>query len=590
MKYEFYLAGKMDGTPKLLACNPGTVVCLENLFYNNPVRLSAMRNSSETWKHCLECVQKFSIHFPTIGFTFKREEKLVSDLKTSANASVLDNIAACFCSEVARGVVEIECEDTKFGFKATGVASTMAYIGRTFLIFFFVNDRLVDCDVLKRSIRLLYSNYLPKHRQPFVYLSLQVSKHKIDVNLHPTKQQVSFLYEKEIVDVVLSALDNMLKNSALDISASGSNRLVQELPFKYRPAKQQKVVNENKAKRVGGDKIVRVDHKERKIEEFLEQNMSKWPTEELYLRLPDTHVYSSDSLALTKDGINSNLPSTSAGISASASKPLRRSLPAFHGRHILLTAVQRLKQEIGSQSSPDLRALFREHSFVGSVDLKYTLLQYKTGLFMIDVEKLSEELFYQITLMKFGNHEAFRFSTPCNIKKMLELALQNRGENPTPEAGLNRMFKLDDLDYAVDTVARRADMLWDYFAFEIVDKQLVSIPKLLDNYLPRLDDLPRYLLNLAEKVDWDEEENCYRTFSRETGKFYALKYRYEKCKHETEQSVSPSLTQTDDWRWLVKQLCKAFKSSFLPPEKFAKDGSIVKLTDVGDLYKLFERC
>ncbi|KHJ42019.1 DNA mismatch repair protein [Trichuris suis] len=580
----------MEGTPKPLACNPGTVVCLEDLFYNNPVRLSAVRNSSEAWKHCLECVQKFSIHFPSIGFTFKREEKLVSDLKTSANASVLDNIAACFCSEVARGVVEIECEDTKFGFKATGVASTAAYIGRTFLIFFFVNDRLVECDVLKRSIRLLYSSYLPKHRQPFVYLSLQVSKHKIDVNLHPTKQQVSFLYEKEIVDVIISALDKMLNSSALGTSVTGSNRLVQELPLKYRPAKQQKIVSENRAKRVESSQMVRVDHKERKIEECFEQSTSKWPTEEQYIRLADTHVYSSDSLPLTRHGTSSNLSRTSTRSFARGSKLLCRSTLVYQGRHILLTAVQHLKQEIGSQSSPSLRALFREHSFVGSVDLKYTLLQYKTGLFMINMEKLSEELFYQIMIMKFGNHEAFRFSTPCNIKEMLELAMRNRDESLTPEAGVNRMFKLDELDRAVGTLTRWADMLWDYFSLEIVDKQLVSIPKLLDNYLPRLDDLPRYMLSLVEKVDWSEEENCYRTFSRETGKFYALKRGYEKCKHEMEQTHSPSSTQPDDWRWVVKQLCKAFKSSFLPPEKFANDGSIVKLTDMGNLYKVFQRC
>uniref|UniRef100_A0A5S6QA50 DNA_mis_repair domain-containing protein n=1 Tax=Trichuris muris TaxID=70415 RepID=A0A5S6QA50_TRIMR len=586
-----FTASKMDGTPKPLACNPGTVISLEDLFYNCPVRLSAVRNSSEAWKHCFECVQKFSIHFPAVGFTFKREEKLVSDLKTKAGSTVVDNVAACFCPEVARGVVEVECEDTKFGFKANGVASTTSYTGRTSLIFFFINNRLVQCDALKRSIRLLYSNYFPKHREPFVYLSLQISPHQVDVNLHPTKQQVGFLYEKEIFEVILSTLDTMLKNSTLGASVIGSNPVVQEQALKCHPPKQQKRMEESKAKRVENSRMVRVDHNERKMEEFAEHNKSKWPSEQLNVRLPDTHVYSNDSLVPTEYGTSTNLSRTTTQADTCKEKSAHKSPLLFHGRRILLTAVHDLKQEIGSQSSASLRALFREHSYVGSVDPKFTLLQYKTGLYMINIEKLSEELFYQLMIMKFGNHEAFRFSAPCNVKEMLELAVKGRCQNSTPGIVQYRTFDLAELDCAVRTLSRWANMLWDYFSIEIVDGQLVSIPKLLDNYLPTLDNVPNYLLNLVERVDWSEEKNCYRTISRETSKLYAFRWNYEKGnEYKAEQPSSTMPKHPEDWRWTVKQLCKAFRSSFLPPEEFENDGSIVKLTDVSDLYKVFERC
>jgi DNA mismatch repair ATPase MutL len=59
----------------------------------------------------------------------------------------------------------------------------------------------------------VYSLYLPKHTHPFVYMSLQMPPQNLDVNVHPTKREVQFLYEEVIVEAVSRELEKKLKGS-----------------------------------------------------------------------------------------------------------------------------------------------------------------------------------------------------------------------------------------------------------------------------------------------------------------------------------------------------------------------------------------
>ena len=53
----------------------------------------------------------------------------------------------------------------------------------------------VDSSAIKKSIELVYSAYLPKGSHPFVYMSLEINPQNVDVNVHPTKHEVHFLYQ-----------------------------------------------------------------------------------------------------------------------------------------------------------------------------------------------------------------------------------------------------------------------------------------------------------------------------------------------------------------------------------------------------------
>ena len=67
--------------------------------------------------------------------------------------------------------------------------------------------------MLKKGIENIYTSFLMKGSYPFVYLALTVKPENIDVNIHPTKQQVHFLYEDFIVERVCKTLSSSLSQN-----------------------------------------------------------------------------------------------------------------------------------------------------------------------------------------------------------------------------------------------------------------------------------------------------------------------------------------------------------------------------------------
>ena len=134
---------------------------------------------------------------------------------------------------------------------------------------------------------------------------------------------------------------------------------------------------------------------------------------------------------------------------------------------------------------------------MGCVKPSLALVQHLTRLYLVNTRRLSEELFYQILIFRFGQFSFIELSSPAPIYDLVMLALDS------PQSGWSESdgCKTELAQYVVDLLSSKAEMLLDYFSMEINDKgELKCIPLLLDKYIPSWIGLPMFLLRLATEV------------------------------------------------------------------------------------------
>lgn len=123
-------------------------------------------------------------------------------ITTPVSASTLDRIRHIHGSSVANELIEFKTSDDRLGFTATGWSSNANYHVKRIMLLLFINHRAVESSAIKKAIEQLYSPFLPKGGHPFIYLSLEIDPVRVDVNVHPTKREVHFLNEDEIIEKI----------------------------------------------------------------------------------------------------------------------------------------------------------------------------------------------------------------------------------------------------------------------------------------------------------------------------------------------------------------------------------------------------
>jgi DNA mismatch repair protein MLH1 len=78
----------------------------------------------------------------------------------------------------------------------------------TFIL--FINGRLVDCQPLKKSIQQMYAVLINKQTSPFVYLDLIMDPTTLDVNIHPSKNEIRFLHADPIIVAIVQAIEHII--------------------------------------------------------------------------------------------------------------------------------------------------------------------------------------------------------------------------------------------------------------------------------------------------------------------------------------------------------------------------------------------
>ncbi|XP_056376356.1 DNA mismatch repair protein Mlh1 isoform X2 [Hyla sarda] len=624
-----YTDGKLKAPPKPCAGNQGTQISVEDLFYNISTRRKALKSVSEEHARIVEVVSRYAIHNSGISFAVKKQGETMADVRTLSNATTVDNIRTVFGNAVSRELIEVGCEDTKLAFKMKGYVTNANYSMKKCIFLLFINARLVESAALKKAIEMVYAAYLPKNTHPFLYLSLEIAPQNVDVNVHPTKHEVHFLHEESIIERVQQHIESKLLGSnssrmyftqtllpGLSISASEV----------LKPTSSSSAAVHKSGDKVYAHQMVRTDAREQKLDAFLQPlpKPQSCSVQETHIEekeneanpefsttetLCDLEMLESSDLMTSfeesdifKDNADKCEASTSYGALPRKKRPrvesdveindaeIDRTMTAAstpRRKVINLTSVLTLQKAIEENAHKSLQDMLRNHSFVGCVNPQWALAQYQTKLYLLNTTKLSQELFYQILIYDFGNFGIMRLSESAPIYELAMLALDSPESGWTEEDGPKEGLA----EYIVQFLQKKSEMLKDYFSLEIDERgNLAGLPLLLDNYIPPMEGLPMFILRLATEVNWDDEKDCFESFSRECSMFYSIRKKY--ILEESTSSEDKDLeTDKPSWRWTTEHiLYKAFRMHLLPRKEFAEDGSVLQLANLPDLYKVFERC
>lgn len=188
----------------------GTVVHVENLFYNTPARLKFLRSDATESGHVARLASSYALAYPEKRITCRNNRRLV--MRTTGTGELFDVLVAIYGLDVAEQMLKIEPAE-----RDTLPVQVWGYVGSPSLsrsnrrdIIFFVNRRWIRDTSLSYAVTEAYRTLLPQGRHPMVVLNIKVPPEDVDVNIHPTKREVRFRRGREIFSVVQKAVRSTL--------------------------------------------------------------------------------------------------------------------------------------------------------------------------------------------------------------------------------------------------------------------------------------------------------------------------------------------------------------------------------------------
>lgn len=184
-------------------CPVGTVVEVRNLFFNTPVRRKFLRSTTTELAHVSETVARIALAHPEVHFTLTHNGRDV--LQLPATQQLLERIAAIYGRELADHLIPVSSEDGEVRL-AGYVAHPRFSRPNAKLQFLFLNGRPIRDRNLQHALNEAYRGLLTVGRQPIAFLLLTMPPELVDVNVHPTKQEVRFLDSGRLYGQLLGAI------------------------------------------------------------------------------------------------------------------------------------------------------------------------------------------------------------------------------------------------------------------------------------------------------------------------------------------------------------------------------------------------
>lgn len=190
----------------------GTEIQVSDLFYNTPARLKYLKTEASELAGCVSLIERLSLSHPGVSFSLSNNERVL--VKTSGSGNLHKCIHEIYGLSVSSKMIEVRASNDDFDVYGYICKPEILKSNRNHFIT-IVNDRVVKNYDINRAINDAYYTYKPDTKFPIVVLKIDTDPTLLDVNIHPTKQDVKLDKINDLYDLLLKVIKDALYQSLL---------------------------------------------------------------------------------------------------------------------------------------------------------------------------------------------------------------------------------------------------------------------------------------------------------------------------------------------------------------------------------------
>ena len=239
----------------------GSKITIENLFFNTPARLKYVKSLQTELSNVTDIVNRLAISHPDIAFRLVHDGNQL--LRTAGNGDLKQTLAGIYGVATAKKMREIKKEDLDFRVSGFISLPELTRASRNY-ISIIINGRYIKNYLLNKAIISGYRSKLMVGRYPVAAIEIDMDPLLVDVNVHPTKQEVRISKEKELMQLIESAIHESLSKEQLipDALENLSFKKKTDLPmvgneqttFEFHQERNPKIKNEDNKESENGDR------------------------------------------------------------------------------------------------------------------------------------------------------------------------------------------------------------------------------------------------------------------------------------------------------------------------------------------------
>ena len=190
----------------------GTVITISNLFFNTPARLKYLKSEQYELSNTVSFIEKLAFSYPAIKFELTNNGKTL--VKTSGSNNLHKVIHEIYGLNVSSNMMYVKGSTDDYEMEGYICKPEILKSNRNHMIT-IVNGRIVKNFDLNRAINDAYYTYKPDIKFPIVVLKFETDPTLIDVNIHPTKQDIKLSKLDELYNMIVDTIKNKLYQELL---------------------------------------------------------------------------------------------------------------------------------------------------------------------------------------------------------------------------------------------------------------------------------------------------------------------------------------------------------------------------------------